>query len=328
MGTEAGIRIVSVHNADTDWVASGDTQFSALYFGERKTPTSPVALFVRAGKEVGDRIAGLRTHETPVMIVIMAGSAEIDGRWLVPGQIEVIPEGVPHGDMVVGPDGVTLLLLFARRSGLIPTFVDPADQSAFEEDLRSGVELAAQGLSEESVALLPPRETHTPRRGIKVLDFESGEVGVAPPHEGLPGVIYTHLTDDSLPWGPRLLNARTALIVLGDVSDPSAPTVGVIDVQPGPGDRLRGRHLHHCDAVNLVLRGALYMDGVWLRPGGAKIVDSELVYGDALVGPEGVNFIEIWSRQDGAEPLFNDPDDQKYFDNIKAKGHLTERVSL
>jgi hypothetical protein len=138
----------------------------------------------------------------------------------------------------------------------------------------------------------------------------------------------TSFDDERLPWGPRVLNARTAFVVLGEVSDPKAPTVGIINVAPGPGDRLRARHTHKADAINLVIQGAMYMDGVWLRSGESKIVDANFEYGDALTGPEGVRFLEIWSCQDGAEPQFAEEDDQVYFEEIKSRGHLLERESI
>lgn len=328
VANEAGIKVVSLHASGSDWVTNGATEATALFFGEPKRPDSPVAVFTRAGRDVGDRIAGVRTHDTPVMNVVVAGTAQIDGRWLREGDIQVVEAGAAHGDLVVGPDGATVMSLFAQRSGLIPSFADPGDQAAFDDTLRPAVEAAARGESEAPFALLPPRLEHAPRRGIKVLDLEPVAADTPIPDETPPGHMYTHLTDESLPWGPPVLNARTALIVLGDAADPAAPTIGVIDVKPGPGDRLRGRHLHHSDAINLVLRGSLYMDGVWLRAGEAKIVERDLVYGDGLAGPDGVNFLEIWSRQDGAGPIFDDPDDQNYFDKLRAQGHLAERRSL
>lgn len=328
MASEDGVKVVSFQETGPDWVTCGSTAATALYFGERLTSTSPVAVFVRAGRDVGDRIAGLRTHATPVMNVIVAGSAQLDGRWLKQGDIQVVQAGAAHGDIVIGPDGATIMSIFAQRSGLIPTFADREDQAGFDSTLRPAVESAARGDTEAPFAMLPPRLGHTPRRGIKVLDLEPVDPGAPLPDDTPAGHMYTHLTDESLPWGPPVLNARTALIVLGDAADPAAPTVGVIDVKHGPGDRLRGLHVHGSDAVNLVLRGSLYMDGVWLRPGQAKIVDRDLVYGDGLAGPDGVNFLEIWSRQDGAEPRFSHPDDQNYFEKLKAAGHLVERRSL
>jgi hypothetical protein len=324
-----GARIVSVHE-DAHWVGEGQIRFDALYFGKHGDPGSPVAVFLKAGRDVADRIAGERAHDTPVMVVVIAGSAEIDGQWFLPGEIQVVQAGVPHGDLVVGPEGTTLLFLFAQRSGLIPKFSDPEDQERFEP-LQAAVEAAASGAEERPIVLLPARPTYRARRGITVTDAASAEERRSEGRTGGPvpeGMLRTSVHDAALPWGPPLLNARTAMIVLGDVADKQAPTVGVINVAPGPGDRLRGRHIHKADAVNLVIEGALYMDGIWLRAGEAKVVDADYEYGDGLAGPEGVRFLEVWSAQEGAEPLFTDPDDQAYFEDLKAQGHLLSRRSL
>jgi hypothetical protein len=242
--------------------------------------------------------------------------------------MQVVAPGVEHGDLVIGPHGATLMLLFAKRSGVLPTFVDSGDQSAFDTKCRAAAELVAVGKAEDSFVLLPPRAEYTPRRGIKILDPESSETEASPADAGRPGLTWTRIDDDNLPWGPSLLNARTSLIVLGRLDDKQAPTVGVINVGPGPGDRLRGRHIHKTAAVNLVIEGALYMDGVWLRTGEAKVVTADLAYGDGLVGSEGVKFLEIWADQFGVEPIFEDPEDQAFFKFKTSKGHLQERWSV
>lgn len=324
-----GARVVSVHD-DVGWVGEGGIYFDALYFGEPRHPDSPVGVFLKAGRDVADRIAGQRVHSTPVLIAVITGSAEIDGRWFLPGEMQVVRAGVPHGDLVVGPEGVTLLILFAQRSGLVPQFSDPEDQERFGP-LKPVVEAVASGAEEGPLILLPGRPTHRARRGIKVTDAADADARMADGRTGGPvpdGMMRTSMHDESLPWGPAVLNARTAFIVLGDEDDGKAPTVGVLNVSPGPGDRLRGRHIHKADAINLVIEGAMYMDGVWLRAGESKIVDADFEYGDALTGPDGVRFLEIWSAQDGAEPVFTDERDHQYFEGIKARGHLQQRRSL
>lgn len=129
-------------------------------------------------------------------------------------------------------------------------------------------------------------------------------------------IIYTSMHDPSLAWITRGLNANIMPIVLGAAGDPDAPSPVLIDVAPGPGDRLRGMHHHPTDAVNLVIEGAMYMDGVWLRPGQAKVVPAHTAYGDALVGPDGVKFIEIFAGAKGAIPTFTDPEDQAYYEAV------------
>lgn len=327
--TAPGTRIVTIHN-DTNWVGDGGIRFDALFFGRHNDPESPVAVFLKADRNVADRIAGERIHDTPVLLAVVAGTAQIDGQWFIPGEMQIVRAGVPHGDLVVGPEGATLLMLFAKRTGLPPQFSDPDDQERFEL-LRSAVDGVAAGIEERPFVLLPPRPTHRPRRGIGIAQRAEAEGRIGAGRTGglVPeGMIRTSFDDEQLPWGPPVLNARTALVILGDVADPKAPTVGVINVSPGSGDRLRARHIHKADAVNLVIEGAMYMDGVWLRAGESKVVDANFEYGDALTGPDGVRFLEIWSAQEGAEPVFSDEADRTYFEEIKARGHLRERESV
>jgi hypothetical protein len=325
------MRIVSASGESGNWVDCGSLRFDELYIGAPQDPASPVAVFVIASPKTGDRVAGLRTHDTQVLIAVIRGTIQLDGAWLKPGDLQFAAKGAPHGDLVVGPDGATFMMFFAERQGLIPSFVDREDQTNFDRDLRSAVEEVAQGKSEASFPLLAPRESYRPRRGIKVTSMsEARRLAEGDPFdEPTPeGLFRTRIDDDDLPWGPPLLNARTSMVILGNLSDPNAPAVGVINVKDGPGDALRGRHLHGSDAVNLIIEGAFYMDGVWLKPGEAKVVSANYEYGDGLVGPDGVKFLEIWPDQSGAMPYYSESEDRRYFEEMQSLGHLSERVVI
>lgn len=137
---------------------------------------------------------------------------------------------------------------------------------------------------------------------------------------------YTHIRDPNINFSRRGLNARTGLISCGVEGDKSAPLIGVIWVNSGPGDPLRGRHVHHGDAINLVIDGAMYMDGLWLRPGQAKVIPSLTNYGDAVPSPDGVIFLEIFETHDGAIPDFDDPKHQEYFEEVHG-AHLRGQVT-
>jgi hypothetical protein len=127
---------------------------------------------------------------------------------------------------------------------------------------------------------------------------------------------YTSIWDEQLPWQLRGLNARTALVTIGEEGDPNAPIAGVIQIRPGPGDPLRGRHLHHNDAINLVIEGAMFIDGHWLRPGQAKIIPKNFKYGDQITGKDGVIFLEIFADQVGAKPDYDDPSHRDYWKEV------------
>jgi hypothetical protein len=312
---------LSLRPGSDGWIETHGLAFKVLCFGESHSKDAPIAVFVRADESVGDRIAGRRTHETAVFTTVIDGSLELDGRWCKPGDFQLAAAGAPHGDVVIGPDGATYMMLFGRRSGLIPSFLDPEDQRAFDVTLRGPIERLASGQDESAAALLPPRNHHTPRRGIKVTNKQWGGVVESPPPPSHPGLFFSAIDDDSLNWGPPILNARTSLLVVGEPDDPHAAVVGCINVKPGPGDRLRSQHIHPADAVNLVIRGSIYMDGAWLRPGEAKIAPGNVPYGDGLAGPDGVQFFEIWSDLAGTMPTYSDPDDHAFFEQFRAKGH-------
>jgi len=127
---------------------------------------------------------------------------------------------------------------------------------------------------------------------------------------------YTSIWDEQLPWQLRGLNARTALVTIGEKGDPNAPIAGVIQIRPGPGDPLRGRHLHHNDAINLVIEGAMFIDGHWLRPGQAKIIPQNFKYGDQITGEDGVIFLEIFADEVGAKPDYDDPSHRDYWKEV------------
>lgn len=131
-----------------------------------------------------------------------------------------------------------------------------------------------------------------------------------------PQGFYTSVHDQSLNWLNRGLNARTTMLPIGEEGNPEAPNTLMIWVNPGPGDPLRGRHVHHTDAINLVIEGAMYIDGQWLRPGQAKIIPAEFNYGDQIPGPDGVIFLEIFATFAGSIPDFDDPSHQAYFQEV------------
>lgn len=127
---------------------------------------------------------------------------------------------------------------------------------------------------------------------------------------------YTSVRGENLNFNSRGLNSRVALVSVGEEGDMTAPAAGVIQINSGPGDLLRGRHLHHGDAINLVVHGGLCMDGTWLRPGQAKIVPANLTYGDGIPSKDGCAMLEIFESHLLAPPDFEDPRTQKYFDEV------------
>ncbi len=138
-----------------------------------------------------------------------------------------------------------------------------------------------------------------------------------------PGVVFTSIDDPDLPWieGGGF---RTARVFLGDPHDPATVQASVIEVRPGPADRARGLHRHSGDAINLVVRGSLCMDGQWFRAGEMKIVKANTEYGEAFAGPDGVVFLEIWPDVRASLPSYSDPDDQAFYEQSAPYVRLVE----
>src|SRR3546814_11616751 len=60
----------------------------------------------------------------------------------------------------------------------------------------------------------------------------------------------------------------------------------------------------------------MYMDGIWLRPGQAKIVPADTNYGDATVTGEGCIFLEIFGDHYGAKPDYDEPEEMAYWNEV------------
>src|SRR3546814_19174955 len=81
-----------------------------------------------------------------------------------------------NGDLVFGPDGAVLFILFDKRSGILPKFLSKKEQDNFDRLFRKDAEENASGKSERSVAIFPLRDEHTDDRIIK---FDTLEIGRA-----------------------------------------------------------------------------------------------------------------------------------------------------
>src|SRR3546814_20429080 len=96
-----------------------------------------------------------------------------------------------------------------------------------------------------------------------------------------------NVRDEKRNWSKRGLNARTCTISLGPDGDKDSPVAANVWLNSGPGDPLRGRHAHSCDAINLVVQGGMYMADIWLRPGQHQLVPADPNSADAPVSGEG-----------------------------------------
>ncbi|GAA0710833.1 hypothetical protein Drose_24805 [Dactylosporangium roseum] len=65
---------------------------------------------------------GMHTHDTDYAEIVLAGSQRVGRRWYGPGDIRVVRAGVVYGPLTSGPDGATVLIMFAdgARSPMVP----------------------------------------------------------------------------------------------------------------------------------------------------------------------------------------------------------------
>jgi hypothetical protein len=122
--------------------------------GPKNSPDSPVGIAIKADRDLGDHVGGKRSFDTTTMTVVLAGTVMHDGRWMSKGDFYVAPPGDVNGDLVFGPEGGVIFMMFDNRSGMVPKFADAKDQANFDRQ------------SETSVAILPLRDEYTKGRAI------------------------------------------------------------------------------------------------------------------------------------------------------------------
>lgn len=166
MGGNRKIEIAKFDELDDSWVQTGQVWTRFIFIGPGHKPDSPVGVAITAGPDVGDFIAGRRSFPTTNVLTVLSGQLQHDGRWMSRGDIYSSPPGEVAGDLLFGPDGAVIFIMFNRRSGIIPTFADPTDQANFDRYHRKDVEEVAAGKVERSVPILPLRTFTTPARAI------------------------------------------------------------------------------------------------------------------------------------------------------------------
>src|SRR3546814_10724338 len=109
------------------------------------------------------------------MTVVLRGYVMHDGRWMSQGDMYMSPPDEMNGDLVFGPDGAVLFILFDKRSGILPKFLSKKEQDNFYRLFRKDAEETASGKSERSVAIFPLRDEHTDDRIIMIDTLEAAE---------------------------------------------------------------------------------------------------------------------------------------------------------
>ena len=173
MGFERGIDIARFNEIDDTWVQTGGLWTRFVFIGEKNSPDSPVGVAMKVDRELGDRIAGKRSFDTTTMTVVLSGTVMHDGRWMKPGDFYVAPPNDVNGDLVFGSEGAVIFMIFDKRAGIVPKFLEEKDQARFDRTLRTDVEAVATGQCEKSVAILPLREEYTKGRAVVFRTLEA-----------------------------------------------------------------------------------------------------------------------------------------------------------
>jgi hypothetical protein len=185
MSFQRPVEFANFTEIDASWVQIGGTWTRCVYIGAHKDPNAPVGIVIKGDRDVGDYLAGKRSFNTATMMAVLAGTVLHDGRWMLPGEMYVAPPDDVNGDLLFGPEGGVIFILFNKRSGMIPKFVDSTDQANFDKLLRKDVEEVAAGKCEKSVAILPAREFFVKDRAIvykTVAEVEKYKAQVGPTH--------------------------------------------------------------------------------------------------------------------------------------------------
>src|SRR3546814_7692381 len=85
---------------------------------------------------VADYVAGKRSFGTTTMTVVLRGNVMHDGRWMSQGDMYMSPPDEMNGDLVFGPDGAVLFILFDKRSGILPKFPSKKEKANFDRLFR------------------------------------------------------------------------------------------------------------------------------------------------------------------------------------------------
>jgi hypothetical protein len=110
--------------------------------------------------------------------------------------------------------------------------------------------------------------------------------------------------DDTLEWGGLDDRVRSAWLDLGDPVDPNRPLLMFVRYAPGIVVK---PHSHGSDYSSMVLQGEVKITGRSHAVGSIRLVSAGTVYGPLVAGPEGTTLLDIFSRRDGALPIWAKP---------------------
>jgi len=108
-----------------DWQGLDDRVQSALVdFGDPADPQRPVVMFVRYAPGITVRP---HAHDADYCSIVVQGEVEVTRERHTVGSVRFVSAGTTYGPLVAGPEGTTLIDVFADRNGIFPRWAKVAD---------------------------------------------------------------------------------------------------------------------------------------------------------------------------------------------------------
>jgi hypothetical protein len=127
----------------------GDAGFQSVHALGREADDPAVVIV----KYPPGRVIPVHAHDTDYCSVVVEGSVEVTRRVERVGDIRVVRAGTAYGPLVVGPEGCTVIDIFASRAGIPANFVRAEDRArAGGPPLQEYLALVARTLADASAA--------------------------------------------------------------------------------------------------------------------------------------------------------------------------------
>lgn len=129
---------------------------------------------------------------------------------------------------------------------------------------------------------------------------------------------HTRWDDPTLDWETKP-SSRSAMLDIGDATDPDRPIVIVVEY---PANRVVPAHHHDTDYLSIIVKGGMKVTGKPHEVGSMRFTGSGTVYGPLEVGPEGCTVIDVFLDRSGCIPVF------PAREGVTQEEHETRRAKL
>jgi anti-sigma factor ChrR (cupin superfamily) len=112
---------------DDRWMGSGApdaSRYTFWFLGD--DPDGPAVFCVTAPPNPSGKETSAHSHSADQVRVVLEGSFKVGNKWYHAGEMRVQDKGRIYGPEVVGPEGCRYLVVFEKRSAIVPKFVKAA----------------------------------------------------------------------------------------------------------------------------------------------------------------------------------------------------------